>query len=255
MNIKIIVRGTIFFIFAALIELLDMKKNIAISRLFIGLLLTFLVYAAAMIVSYYWHLDSTIFATSVPTHITMLALSIILILIFKKQINYRIAMPKFKETLKPVALSLLCTVVINVVLNLITIITGGAAAVQKHPLIENTNVLQVFLSVFILASISEELLFRGFLQNYLRPLSDKGITLFKTRISLPVFISALAFSLAHLILLTSGVNTMFIVRILVFTFVLGLLAGYYQEKHDNNIFAILVHMAGNLPGLIAACFL
>ena len=85
----------------------------------------------------------------------------------------------------------------------------------------------------------------------MRPLGDKGLKLFKRKISLPVLISALAFSLAHLILLASGVGTWFIIRILIFTFALGLVAGYYQEKHDNHIFAILVHMAGNLMGLIS----
>jgi membrane protease YdiL (CAAX protease family) len=65
-------------------------------------------------------------------------------------------------------------------------------------------------------------------------------------------IAAVAFSLAHLILITSGANAFFIVRTLVFTFVLGLIAGYYQEKYDNNAYAIVVHMGGNLMGLITA---
>lgn len=38
---------------------------------------------------------------------------------------------------------------------------------------------------------------------------------------------------------------------LVFTFALGLIAGYYQEKYDNHAFAIIVHMAGNLMGLVS----
>lgn len=41
------------------------------------------------------------------------------------------------------------------------------------------------------------------------------------------------------------------IRMLVFTFVLGLIAGYYQEKYDNHAFAIIVHMAGNLMGLVS----
>jgi hypothetical protein len=31
-----------------------------------------------------------------------------------------------------------------------------------------------------------------------------------------------------------------------------LVAGYYQEKHNNNAYAILVHMAANFMGVIAA---
>ena len=109
----------------------------------------------------------------------------------------------------------------------------------------------VFLFTFILASVAEEFLFRGFLQNYLKPFSDKGFKLFRRRISLPVLVSAVAFSLAHLILLVSGVEALFMIRMLVFTFALGLIAGYYQEKYDNHAFAIIVHMAGNLMGLVS----
>ena len=230
-----------------------MKKNQTLLCLPTGLLLTALAYFISMFVGHQCHLNSSILADSVPGHATMLVLSVVLILVFKKQVNYRIAMPKFKEILKPIALGFLCAVVINVVLTIITKIISGS--VQNHPLMENTTLLKNFLSVFILASIAEELLFRGFLQNYLRPLSDKGFTLFERRISLPVLIGALTFSLAHLILLTSGVGALFIIRILIFTFVLGLIAGYYQEKHDNNLFAILVHMAGNLMGLISVAIM
>lgn len=230
-----------------------MKKNIALSRLLVGLLLTALAYFVSMFVGHQWHLNSSILADSVIGHATMLVLSVVLISVFKKQVNYRIVMPRFKQVLRPIALGFLCAVVINVVLSIITKIISGS--VQNHPLMEDTTLLKTFLSVFILASIGEELLFRGFLQNYLRVLGDKGLTLFKRRISLPVLIGALTFSLAHLILLASGAGTLFIVRILVFTFVLGLIAGYYQEKHDNNAFAILVHMAGNLMGLISVAIM
>ena len=226
-----------------------MKKNYALSRLLVGLFLTVLVYFAAMFVGHHWHLNCTFLSDSVLGHATMLALSIVLILVFKKQVNYRIAVPKFKQILKPISLGFLCAVVINVVLSIITKIISGS--VQNHPLLEGTTLLKNFLSVFILASVSEEFLFRGFLQNYLRPLGDKGVKLFKRKISMPVLIAALTFSLAHLILLASGVGALFIIRILIFTFALGLVAGYYQEKHDNHIFAILVHMAGNLMGLIS----
>jgi membrane protease YdiL (CAAX protease family) len=71
----------------------------------------------------------------------------------------------------------------------------------------------------------------------------------------PVIISALAFSLVHLILIASGAGSYFIFRTLAFTFVLGLIAGYYQEKYDNNAYAIIVHMSGNLMGLMASIML
>ena len=227
-------------------------KKLAENPLFVflsGLILTAVVYFVSIFMGHHWQLNSSIVEDSVLNHGTMLILSILLILAFKKQVKYRIAMPKLDQILKPILFGILCAVVINVVMNIISVIVTGS--IQTHPLMRNTTVLKNFLSVFILASIGEEFLFRGFFQNYLKPLSNCGFNVFKRRISLPVLISALAFSAAHLVLLASGVDTMFIIRILVFTFVLGLIAGYYQEKHDNHIFAIFVHMAGNLMGLVS----
>ena len=227
-------------------------KNLKENPLFLffsGLILTAVVYFASLFVSNLWHLNSSIVEDSVLTHGTMLVLSALLILAFKKQVKYRIAMPKLNQIFKPILFGIFCTVVINVIMNIISAIVTGS--VQTHPLMQNTTFLKNFLSVFILASIAEEFLFRGFFQNYMKPLGAWGFKIFKRRISLPVLISALTFSAAHLILLASGVDIMFIIRVLIFTFVLGLIAGYYQEKHDNHIFAILVHMAGNLMGLIS----
>ena len=67
-----------------------MKKNLALSRLIVGLLLTVLVYFVAMFVGHRWHLNCTFLSDSVLGHTTMLVLSIVLILVFKKQVNYRI---------------------------------------------------------------------------------------------------------------------------------------------------------------------
>ena len=227
-------------------------KKLAENPLFVffsGLILTAVVYFVSIFMGHHWQLNSSIVEDSVLNHGTMLVLSILLILTFKKQVNYRIAMPKVNQILKPILFGILCAVVINVVMNIISVIVTGS--IQTHPLMKNTTFLKNFLSVFILASIGEEFLFRGFFQNYLKPLGARGFKIFKRRISLPVLISALTFSAAHLVLLASGVDTMFIIRVLVFTFVLGLIAGYYQEKHDNHIFAIFVHMAGNLMGLVS----
>ncbi len=64
-----------------------MKKNLVLSRLLVGLLLTIFVYFIAMVVGHHWHLNSTFLSDSVLGHATMLALSIVLILAFKKQVN------------------------------------------------------------------------------------------------------------------------------------------------------------------------
>jgi membrane protease YdiL (CAAX protease family) len=158
-------------------------------------------------------------------------------------------MPGFKQIFRPMRDGLLVAIVVNIPLGILFFILGAKA--EKHPAIDGLSALQYLIFIVILASVAEEHLFRGFLQNCLKPLSDKGFKLFRLHISFPVMISATAFSLAHLILLSSGVSGYFMTRILVFTFILGLIAGYYQERHDNIAYAILVHAAANLLGLIS----
>ena len=147
-------------------------------------------------------------------------------------------------------LGFLAVVIINALLVGLGKVFGIEAG--SHFVFDVMTPLQVFLFICILASVAEEVLFRGFLQNILKPLQAGEIKFCKRYISVPVMIAALAFSLAHLILIASGAGAYFIFRTLAFTFVLGLIAGYYQEKYDNNAYAILVHMSGNLLGLITA---
>lgn len=216
-------------------------------KMLLGLLITLLVFGISILVGRDWNLSEFI-PSSFGTHLLMLLLSILLIWLLRRQVNYHIEMPALKQVLKPVAIGFLGAVVINIVIGVATTIVTGKP--EQHPAMANSSFLQFLLFTFILASVAEEFLFRGFLQNFLKPLQDKKLTLLRWQISLPVFISAFAFSGAHLVLLMSGVSVYFLVRILIFTLFLGLVAGYYQEKYNNHAYAIIVHMAGNLLGLI-----
>ena len=230
-----------------------MKKNLALSRLIVGLLLTFSVSAVAVVLRNVVKLDSEFFPSFALSGSIILVLAIVLIVAFRKQLDYRIAVPKFNQIWKPILFGLLTTLVLNLLTGIITTALNGR--IESHPALRNTTVLQFLLFTFILAPVAEEHLFRGFLQNYLKPLGNKGITVFHRRISLPVLIAALAFSLSHLGLLASGVGTAFMIRTALFTFVLGTIAGYYQEKYNNIVLAILVHMAGNLLGMLPVVLL
>jgi len=187
---------------------------------------------------------------SFGTHSLLLILSIILIYGLRNYVNYKISIPQFKKLLKPALLGLLATIIVNFSMSIITKILGGQ--VEQHPAFIKMPPLQIFIFVFIYASIAEELLFRGFLMNFLKPLIIKGIVVLKRSISVPVIISAIAFGLGHLILITTGVGGFFLLKIVIFATILGLIAGYYQDKYDNNLFAIIVHMAGNFMGVIVA---
>ena len=230
-----------------------MKKNLALSRLLVGLLLTFSVSAVAVVLRNVVKLDFEFFPNFALSGFIILILAIVLIVAFRKQLDYRIAVPKFNQIWKPVLFGLLTSLVINILTGIIT--TAFHGKIEGHPALMNASVLQFVLFTLILAPVAEEHLFRGFLQNYLKPLGNKGITVFHRRISLPVLIAALAFSLSHLGLLASGVGTAFMIRTALFTFILGTIAGYYQEKYNNIVPAILVHMAGNLMGMLPVVLL
>lgn len=226
-----------------------MNKDSMANRLIFGLLLTLTVFAVSIILGNVLKLETGFIPSSFVTHMLMLALSLTLILCFKDKINYRIAFPKFKTVLKPILFGFLAAFVINIAIGILTVVFTGKT--EAHPAVTNASFLQFLLFDFILASVAEEYLFRCFLQNYLRPLNTRGFKLFKRHISLPVLISALAFGFAHLVLIASGVGALFLIKMVLFTSAVGLIAGYYQEKYDNHAYAIIVHMAGNLMGLIS----
>jgi membrane protease YdiL (CAAX protease family) len=111
--------------------------------------------------------------------------------------------------------------------------------------------ISLVIGVWILAGIAEEVFTRGLIQGFLSPLSIFGLTFLGLRISVPVLISALFFGLMHLGILSTGANFLSVAIIVIFAFILGIIAGYYREKTDSLIPAIIVHMCGNVGGWLA----
>lgn len=227
-----------------------MKTNILI---LLGLIITVVIFIISAFIGGKVNLNMDFIPNSFLTHSAMLLLSIVVIYSFSKNVDYKISLPSFKKIFKPILFGILVAIIANVSMQILTKAIG--VKLEAHPVLMKMTPIQVFVFIFIYASFAEEILFRGFLLNILKPLNAKGITIFKRRISHSVIISAIAFGLGHLILITTGVSGMFLLRIVVFTTLLGLVAGYYQEKYDNNVFAILVHMAGNSIGLIGSIIL
>lgn len=219
-------------------------------RIVYGLVLTTVIFLIATFVSVKLHLDINFFPNFFVSLTIELLLSIIAIIAMKKFMTYNIAIPKFKTLLKPIVYALVATIVINGLMTVVTKLAGSKIEIPEALL--KLKPIQVFIFVFLYASIAEEFLFRGFLMNLLKPLAKNRLLIFKRTISLPVIISAIAFGLAHLVLLTTGVSSFFLLRIVVFTICLGLIAGYYQEKYNNHSYAIIVHMTGNSLAVIAA---
>ncbi len=221
-----------------------MKNN---KILIIGIFVTVII---AYIVSYghFLNLKIDFIPNSFGKHTVILFLSIVAIYLLRKYVKYRISLPIFKTLLKPIGLGLLVSVLSAMIMSVALVVSSGNNS-PKMPT-SNLSVTQVIIFVFIYASIAEEMLFRGFLLNILKPLKDKGISIFKRKISFAVILSAVMFGFFHVIPFNSDNTIIHTTGMVIAPMLLGIVAGYYQEKYDNNIYAIIVHMSGNLMGII-----
>jgi membrane protease YdiL (CAAX protease family) len=112
----------------------------------------------------------------------------------------------------------------------------------------NMTFLKVIVSIWLFASIYEELVVRGFIQSSLAYLLPNNSKIFG--LSLPVIISGLFFGLSHIALLSMGANPLFVILVVLFAIIIGLLAAYYREKSGSLIPAIIIHIAANIGGTL-----
>jgi membrane protease YdiL (CAAX protease family) len=119
-----------------------------------------------------------------------------------------------------------------------------------NPLVKSLSFPQIVLFIWIFSSIIEEVFTRGFLQGHLSILSGRYIKLPFVRIELLVLISALFFACMHFSLLFAGVDATTIVVTLLFTFSIGLMAGYLRARTGSIIPAIAAHFGANVGGMI-----
>ena len=188
-------------------------------------------------------------------HTMLLLLSILAIYFFKKYVDYRIELPKFKTLLKPIGIGILVSVLSSMIMSITLMISSGDGNPQIKLPTSNLSILQIIIFVFLYASIAEEMLFRGFLLNTLKPLKKKAIAVLKRKISFAVIVSAIMFGLFHIIPFKSDNSLIFTAGMFIAPSLLGIVAGYYQEKYDNNAYAIIVHMAGNVVPIIGTIVL
>ena len=135
---------------------------------------------------------------------------------------------------------------LGVLASVLNLSAGGSGLVPLRGL----SIVQIILLVWLLASVAEEVLVRGFFQSYLEPLSHIGFKAFGKRISLPVLLGALFFSAMHLILLTTGTPFLTVYVIMAFMFFLGLVTGYQRERSGSILPSIVTHVSFNVGGLI-----
>jgi len=214
-------------------------------KIFLGIFITFIVLVLSS--GFEMYIKSIIgsLPMGVGSQIATLIIVILLIYIFSKKriIKFNFGKVKLQQLISPIGLTIFLSIIINL---LIPMVFGN----DEHPVVASMSLLQHLIFIVILASLGEELLFRGFLQNMLNPINSYGISLFKLRLSLPVIISGVLFGLIHFALLGIGASFSFVIQIVISGMILGMIAGYFQEKYNNFTYAFLVHMTANLSGLI-----
>ena len=179
-------------------------------------------------------------------HTAMLVFSIIIMLLLSKG---KISTYGFK-IVRDIQLKqiILLSLGIGISVNLIQPFLPG----EGLTFIGEFSFLQIVIFIWIYASICEEILTRGLIQGYLTPLTKYGFTVFKLRISVPVLVSALFFASMHIMLLIMGIEISTVLTIVLSAFILGIIAGYYREKTESLIPAIIVHMLFNIGGYVGA---
>jgi membrane protease YdiL (CAAX protease family) len=68
--------------------------------------------------------------------------------------------------------------------------------------------------------------------------------------NVPTLISALFFSAMHIIVILSGADPMTVVIVMIYAFLLGLLAGYNRAQSQSLVPAIVLHASANIGGVI-----
>ena len=120
--------------------------------------------------------------------------------------------------------------------------------VGGHPSVAGASFTHIVITIWILASVSEEVLHRGLIQSFLDPLRSRGLTLPGVRLSLPVVAGAVLFGAMHIMLLTLGASAVYVGLVVGSAIVLGLFAGYWREKTGSLVPAVLIHVLFNVTG-------
>jgi hypothetical protein len=114
-----------------------------------------------------------------------------------------------------------------------------------------TSLLQSVLILWIFASFTEEVVFRGLIQSYLSEHIKSSFNLFRWRITFPALIGAIFFSLSHVVLLfqATDLHTLYIILT---AFIIGITAGYFRDKTGSLLGPFIIHALPNIIGTISA---
>ena len=189
------------------------------------------------------------------TQIMFLVISLILMYLFSngKLSTFGFKSVKISKLAKSVLIAFIFSFVL-IILNIIIMAIAGPATEGGESSRMTGGMLKTIISVWIIASICEELFCRGLIQGFLAPLKKYGFKLFKLDISVPVGVSALLFGIGHFCLWGRMPNLMVVFSVINAT-ILGTIAGYHREKTGSIIPAIAVHMTFNIVGYLVIMIL
>jgi len=179
------------------------------------------------------------------SQVTFLILSFLLILIFARGdwSDYGLRGVWVAQLVRSVAMAIGVSLLFFVLSAVVMMISGPPDKMGGPAM--NKGLLKFVLTVVLLASICEEIFNRGLVQGFLAPLKTMGVKLGKVHISLPVTICGLLFGLGHLCL-WGNMDSRIVILIIISAMVLGFIAGYFREKTDSLVPAIVVHMTFNV---------
>lgn len=109
---------------------------------------------------------------------------------------------------------------------------------------------ELIFSYLILSPIAEEIFLRGLILTLLAPLQIYKIRVVSLTLSAPVIISSLLFGLMHVDFFMYGVQPVNAIKTITSITLLGVVCGYYTEKHGGLLPAIFAHALFNFFGII-----
>jgi membrane protease YdiL (CAAX protease family) len=190
-------------------------------------------------------------ADALLTQIGILVLSLGLISLFTrgKISAYGFVPPTWPHFRRAVGYGIVAALLIQ---GPITIIGRLASWEVGHPATAGASFLEVVIVIWLIASTCEEILYRGLIQSFLRPLEKVGIAIGRLQLSVPVVVAAVLFGLMHIPLLTLGAETGFVWGVVISAMVLGLVAGSLRQQSGSLVPAVVVHLLFNVVGNLLA---
>jgi membrane protease YdiL (CAAX protease family) len=226
------------------------------TKMVLGLIITVIIYSISVLAGKTVKISIEFIPEGFANQLAMMTLTGISLFYSQSKglINFNVKRVNAKLLLRIILTALITFIAANITAVIAKKIIFGDIDAGPSPF-SKFSALQYFIFLSIIAPVTEEFLFRGFLYNMLAPLKNKGLKLLRTKVSVPVIVSGILFGLSHLILLTSGADLSFVIHALIFTTIIGIMNGYLQEKHENNtLVPIIAHITINTIGFFALLF-